>query len=310
MTRALQYFFDEAVASLRRGFRTALMAVITIAAAFLVLGGFLLLTLNMERAFARWQEASEFSIYLDDRATPEQRDTILKTLQGSSQVAAADVVSKDQALARFKQSFGALADATAEMPNNPLPASVEVRLRANADPAAVDTLATQMASAPGVSDVRYDRMWMERLRQAASLVRTWGFVLAALFVGAAALTVASVVRLAMVARRDEIHIMQLVGAPICVHSRAIRRRGAHSGRRGRGHRRCGTVDRVRDGPPQRNVVAGRSDSIPRRSGFSPSRWRLVSWWPAWGSGRSAGSSPPAGRARSSRDRSRGIVKIR
>lgn len=213
MTRALQYFFDEAVASLRRGFRTALMAVITIAAAFLVLGGFLLLTLNMERAFARWQEASEFSIYLDDRATPEQRDTILKTLQGSSQVAAADVVSKDQALARFKQSFGALADATAEMPNNPLPASVEVRLRANADPAAVDTLATQMASAPGVSDVRYDRMWMERLRQAASLVRTWGFVLAALFVGAAALTVASVVRLAMVARRDEIHIMQLVGAP-------------------------------------------------------------------------------------------------
>lgn len=214
MTRALQYFVDEAIASLRRGFRTALMAVVTIAVAFLVLGGFLVLTTNMERAFARWQEAAEFSIYLDDRATPEQRDAIMKAVQSSGQVAAVDVVTKEQALARFKQSFGALADATAEMPVNPLPASVEVRLRADADPSAVETLASQMATAPGVSDVRYDRMWIERLMRAASLVRTWGFVLAAVLVGAAALTVASVVRLAMVARRDEIHIMQLVGAPI------------------------------------------------------------------------------------------------
>ena len=38
--------------------------------------------------------------------------------------------------------------------------------------------------------------------------------LAALLVFAAALTVASVVRLALFARREEIHIMQLVGAPI------------------------------------------------------------------------------------------------
>ena len=38
--------------------------------------------------------------------------------------------------------------------------------------------------------------------------------LAALLVFAAALTVASVVRLALLARREEIHIMQLVGAPL------------------------------------------------------------------------------------------------
>jgi cell division transport system permease protein len=214
MTRALQYFFDEAVASLRRGFRTALMAVLTIAVAFLVLGGFLVLTVNMERAFARWQEAAEFSIYLDDRATQEQRDAIVKTVQTSGEVAAVDVVSKEQALARFKQSFGAIADAAAEMAANPLPASIEVRLRPGGDPSAAEALALQMAKAPGVTDVRYDRVWIERLMHTAGLVRTWGFALAALLVGAAALTVASVVRLAMVARRDEIHIMQLVGAPI------------------------------------------------------------------------------------------------
>jgi len=45
-------------------------------------------------------------------------------------------------------------------------------------------------------------------------VRAGGFALAAVLIVAAALTVASVVRFALVARREEIHIMQLVGAPI------------------------------------------------------------------------------------------------
>jgi cell division transport system permease protein len=65
-----------------------------------------------------------------------------------------------------------------------------------------------------VADVRYDRLWIERLMYAVGVVRAGGFALAALLVFAAALTVASVVRLALLARREEIHIMQLVGAPI------------------------------------------------------------------------------------------------
>jgi uncharacterized membrane protein YeaQ/YmgE (transglycosylase-associated protein family) len=39
--RALKYFFDEATASLWRGFNTALIATATITVAFAVLGGFL-----------------------------------------------------------------------------------------------------------------------------------------------------------------------------------------------------------------------------------------------------------------------------
>src|SRR5262249_14863954 len=70
------------------------------------------------------------------------------------------------------------------------------------------------ARLPGVADVRYDRRWIQRLLTGAQVVRVAGFVLAALLMVAAGLTVASVVRLALVARRDEIHIMQLVGAPV------------------------------------------------------------------------------------------------
>jgi len=212
--RALRYFFDEALASLSRGYKTGLIATATIATAFVVLGGFLILTTNMERAFTRWQDAAEFSVYLGDTATLAQQTAIETAVRDSGLVTAVDVVTKDQALARFTQNFGALAEAATALPSNPLPASVEVRLRPDADPVDVELLAGRMAASPGVVDVRYDRRWIQRLLQAVRVVRAGGFALAALLMFAAALTVASVVRLALFARREEIHIMQLVGAPI------------------------------------------------------------------------------------------------
>jgi cell division transport system permease protein len=66
---------------------------------------------------------------------------------------------------------------------------------------------------PGVADVRYDREWLDRLQTAASTVGGLGLILGSILTLAAALTVANVVRLALHARRDEVEIMQLVGAP-------------------------------------------------------------------------------------------------
>ena len=108
-----------------------------------MLGGFLILTSNMERVFTRWQDAAEFSVYLSDTASPEQRAAIEKTLSESAVVAALEVVSKEDALRRFKQNFGALAEAAGDLTANPLPASIEVRLRPNANPIDVASLAAE-----------------------------------------------------------------------------------------------------------------------------------------------------------------------
>jgi cell division transport system permease protein len=214
MSRALRYFFDEAVASLWRGYKTGLIAAATITTAFVVLGGFLILTTNLERMIARWQEAAEFSVYLTDSVTAPQRAAVESMARAHPLVAAVEVVSRDEALRRFKQNFSALADATGDLPSNPLPESLEVRLRPGASPGDVEALAHQIRSVAGVSDVRYDRQWIQRLMQAVGVIRAAGFALAGILVFAAGLTVASVVRLALIARREEIHIMRLVGAPI------------------------------------------------------------------------------------------------
>ena len=79
--------------------------------------------------------------------------------------------------------------------------------------AAVETLAGTLSETAGVADVRYDRRWLSRVNSAVRLVRGVGLLVILMLAVAAALTVANVVRLAAYARRDEIEIMQLVGAP-------------------------------------------------------------------------------------------------
>jgi cell division transport system permease protein len=131
-------------------------------------------------------------VYLRDGWTPAERADIEKLLRDSRLVRAVELVSKEEALR----------------------ASIEVRLLPDVNPGVVEGLAQRTASLPGVSDVRYDRRWIQRLLSAVDLVRAGGFALAGILVFAAALTVASVVRLALLERRDELHIMQLVGAPL------------------------------------------------------------------------------------------------
>jgi cell division transport system permease protein len=191
-----------------------MLSMATIAVALFVLGGFLLATSNLERLSNEWGRAAEMSVYLHDEITDSEKAAIEKRLAPGGVVASYEFISKDEALSRFKQTFADLAGMVNALESNPLPASYEVRLApAGVDQANVEALGSELRAAPGVADVRYDRQWLERLLSAVTIVRRVGFVLGAVLTIAAALTVANVVRLALYARRDEIEIMQLVGAP-------------------------------------------------------------------------------------------------
>ena len=212
--RALRYAIEEAAISLWRGRQAGLLSTITIALALFVLGGFLVVTANLQRLGAEWSDSAELSVYLKDDVTPEQRQALEAALVPGDVVASREYVSKAEALTRFKKTFGELAAAMDGAGDNPLPASLEVRLRPGPGAsAAVDALGNQLRQRPGVADVRFDRQWLNRVMSAITIIRGVGLVLGAILTIAAALTVANVVRLALYARRDELEIMQLVGAP-------------------------------------------------------------------------------------------------
>ena len=213
--RALDYAFREGAASLWRSRGSSAFAVLAIALALVVLGALLIVTWNAEQLLAQWASAAECSVFLRDDATSEQRDAIETFIDRSGAAANREYVSKAEALARFKREFSELAALTSGFDDNPFPASIEVRLRSNADrDGGADNLLKGLASLPGVVDTRYDRDWLVRVGGGLQTVRSAGFALAVLMAVAAAVTVATVVRLGLQGRHEELEIMELVGAPM------------------------------------------------------------------------------------------------
>jgi cell division transport system permease protein len=208
------YAFEEAIASLRRSGRSALVSIGTIAIAFMTLGGFLLISVNVQDVLDRWLAAAEMSVYLHDTVPESERASLEQFLRARPEVAAVEYVSKAEALQRFRADFPELADVTGSLSQNPFPSALEVRLRAGDDsPASAETLARDVAGRSGVADVQFDRAWLARLLDVVSGARMAGAVVAGILMLGAAFTVGAVVRLSLYARRDELEIMALVGAP-------------------------------------------------------------------------------------------------
>ena len=96
--RAIDYALHEAWASLWRAGRSSTFAVLAITLAAVVLGALLLVTWNVDRLLAQWTTASEFSVFLRDDATSEQRGAIEAAIDQSGVTSGREYVSKTQAL--------------------------------------------------------------------------------------------------------------------------------------------------------------------------------------------------------------------
>lgn len=212
--RALDYAFRQGWSTLWRSRGSSVFAIAAIALALVVLGTILILTWNAERLVSQWTTAAEFSVYLRDDASSDERGVIEEAIDTSGAAAGRDFVSKAEALQRFRREFADLAPVAEGFADNPFPASVDVRVRPEAESdGRADALVRQLTALAGVADVQYDRAWIARVSAGLRTFRMAGFALALLMAVAAAVTVATVVRLGLYARRDEIEIMALVGAP-------------------------------------------------------------------------------------------------
>lgn len=212
--RAWSYAWQEAVVSLSRAKGTLLLSIATISVAFAMLGAFRVVSSTVTRVAETWTQSAEMSIYLDDVVSEPERTAIRQKLEAEPGVAEVIFVTKEEALARFGAEFPELGDVTASLEANPFPAAFEVRLTESGMAGGAQALATTVTTLPGVADVRYDQRWLARLIAVLTALRTAGWVAALALILGAATTVVAVVRLSFEARRDEIGIMALVGAPV------------------------------------------------------------------------------------------------
>jgi cell division transport system permease protein len=213
MIALLRYSIGEASLSLARGWRSGLLAIAIIAAAVFIAGAVLLVSINVDRILERLAATAELTIYLKPGDGQAERTTVANVLAAHPSVSSSNFVGADAALARFQRELPELAALVGTLDENPLPSAFDVRLRDGVTDAGTRTLVQALRATGAVEDVRYDRRIFDRLSDGLRILRQGGFILAAVIVLAAIVTITSVLRLAYLQRRDETAVLFLLGMP-------------------------------------------------------------------------------------------------
>ncbi len=206
----MRYALREALLAFRRAPLLSALGVATIAFSLFSLGLFGLVALNIRDALGRVEERVEVRAFFADSTA---RDVVLRgaaAARGYPEVAAADVVSPEEALRRARRELGEFRDV---FDAAVLPASLELHLRpGRRDAADVRAVAERVRTLPGVDDVRYGEEWVQKLAAIRAVATAAGVALGAAFAVAALIITGATIRIAVLARAREIQLMRLVGA--------------------------------------------------------------------------------------------------
>lgn len=161
---------------------------------------------NVERLSGSVRESREVGLFLRTDVGAAQAAELADALRARPDVAAVTEKSPEEGLAEFK-GMSELAGALALLEDNPLPTVLVVSPRD--DGAAV---AAAMRTEPRVELVQHDAVWRQRLSAWLAFGTRFTWVLAGLFGLGVLLVVGNTVRLEIGTRRDEIAVLQQLGA--------------------------------------------------------------------------------------------------
>jgi cell division transport system permease protein len=203
----------EALLSFRRAPLLSALSITTIAFSLFTLGLFGLVAINLRQALRGIEERVEIVAFVL-RGTPAETITLAtQDIAAFPEVQDVSFVTEEQALERARIELVEFRDAYRDLKANPLPASIEVRMKEGFRASAtVGQVAERIRGFGFVDDVRYGRDWVQRLDQLRNVTGLVGLVIGLAFAGVAVVIIGVTIRLTILQRAREISIMRLVGA--------------------------------------------------------------------------------------------------
>jgi len=151
--------------------------------------------------------------YLHKTIPAGERDLIADQIRSSPLVGAVRSISPEEASAKFAADFPDLKAILLNLNANPFPASIEASLK---DPGLPTEMVLQFIAEVkkngGVEDVQFNREWADKIRSLGRLAEAVGLFLGGILVLASFFIISNVIKLNVLARKNEIEILRLVGA--------------------------------------------------------------------------------------------------
>lgn len=196
--------------------KNKLMAFVTFGVMFFslfIFGLFLISTVNLFLLIHKAEEKVQITAFLEDNLTKKETTSLerdISTLMGVKKVI---FVSKQQALEKFREDLGKNSDLLEAIETNPLPASFDIKLYESfKDPNDLKNLANKIEAMPGVEEIKYGEEWVRILDKVVKILVGIDLILGIIISLSSIFVVANTIKLTVFARREQIEIMELVGA--------------------------------------------------------------------------------------------------
>jgi len=213
---SLKRIFKMALKSFVRNGWLSVAATVIMVITLFIISLFFILSYILNSSIKLINEKMDISVYLEDKAKQEIVTDLKTRLSDLEEVKGVRYISKKEALDIYREKNKdrqELLEAFSEK-ENPLPASLEVKVK---DPSKMEEVVSVLEEAqykPIISKISYheNRAIIKKLTSITSYVKRIGIVLIIIFVAIAILIIFNTIRIAIYARRAEIEIMQCVGA--------------------------------------------------------------------------------------------------
>src|SRR5437867_6341717 len=211
--RRVWYVISAAAQGFARNPTMSLASTLTVTLMLTLFAFFLVTDRGLQAAVSVLEGKVELALFIDDNAKVSDVLALKARIETNPAVARVDYVTKDQALQRLRTIAANRPDfAFADISTNPLPASLEIKM---ADAREAKRLAQDLRDEVGkgvVYDVVDNPQVVDQLLTITRVLSVGGIAVLAMMLFVALFVIVNTIRIAVHARRDEIEIMQLVGA--------------------------------------------------------------------------------------------------
>lgn len=207
------YALKLAVRSLLKEKWINLLSVMTIAAGLLIISISFLALYNVDIATKKLPEKFLMTVYLDNSLQKDKLDPIMDSFRKKKSVLSVRYISKDEALKELKASLKNSDYILEGLEENPLPDSLEIKLKqGDTDAGTARQLAGEALKIKGVTEVDYGEKFLSTLNTIKKGFKAIGLVFVVVLSAGITFVCYSTVKILFYRRSGEIETFKLLGA--------------------------------------------------------------------------------------------------
>lgn len=204
------YFMREGLSSIFVHGFTSFAAVTVIGACLMITGIFSLLAYNIDLQIQQLSGESEIVVYIDDSVSREDAIAMGAKIRAMDNIKEAVFVSKEALFDAYLEKLGEDAYVMEDLrEDNPLRDSYQINMK---DVSLHRETVEALEKLQGIASSSSNQEVSERLIQLRRVTNMISYTLIALLGAVSVFIIANTVKLAMLARREEIAVMKMVGA--------------------------------------------------------------------------------------------------